>query len=283
MQKSLLSIQAKLFSAQVFKQFGTALFHAWFPQRCLLCLSQCMGDFCKACQPLLDAGDEQRGLRCPRCGLLPGTKHFRVTMSPDPVHGCEHQTAPWHQLWIGMDYQFPMDGLLMLGKFLRDANACRALGRWLAGRLAAGDGKRTDAVPWVIPMPSTPSRLQQRGYNPVEQIARGWRSQASCLGLAPPIVVCDLLLREENGPSQSLRKASERRLKHELRKASSMPQVLSQAGFYLDARKLAALGAPSRVVLLDDVMTTGTTLRAACGVLNQAGLQSVDIVVLMRR
>jgi predicted amidophosphoribosyltransferase len=37
------------------------------------------------------------------------------------------------------------------------------------------------------------------------------------------------------------------------------------------------------VTLLDDVMTTGETLAAACRVLQRAGLSRIEVVTLMRR
>jgi predicted amidophosphoribosyltransferase len=39
---------------------------------------------------------------------------------------------------------------------------------------------------------------------------------------------------------------------------------------------------PSRVLLLDDVLTTGATLRSAALCLLQAGAERVDVVVLAR-
>jgi len=188
-----------------------------------------------------------------------------------------------------MDYQVPIDGLLMLGKFARDANACRALGRWLAGRLGNFEAfLHQAALPVLVPMPSTPSRLRQRGYNPVEQIARGWRMKIKALGLAPPAIACDLLLRSERGPSQSRRNAKQRKLANEMPEAeASRAQEgkadIYRAGFYVNSERIAAYARSSRMVLLDDVMTTGATLKAACNVLRQSVPQPVDILVLMRR
>jgi predicted amidophosphoribosyltransferase len=46
---------------------------------------------------------------------------------------------------------------------------------------------------------------------------------------------------------------------------------------------LAAHGQLSHVLLLDDVMTTGSTLAAACLSLRAAAIQSISVAVLMRR
>ncbi|NBU01482.1 MAG: ComF family protein [Betaproteobacteria bacterium] len=250
-------------TGQALRNAGQSLVQAWFPQRCLLCLSLCKGDFCPACAPFLDDADQWRRFRCLQCGKLQASA--------------------------------------LLGKFAHDANACRALGRWLGKRMldqAASPHRKADLV---IPMPSTRARLRQRGYNPVEQMARGWVQAAKALGQSPPRLARDLLLRDETGPYQSRRKARERRpslaasanhpasatdpsaTKDPASAKGPAPTNDCQAGFFLQARALQALAPQSSLLLLDDVMTTGATLTAACKVLRTAPIQSIGIVVLMRR
>ncbi|NCZ75729.1 MAG: ComF family protein [Betaproteobacteria bacterium] len=281
-------------TGQALRNAGQSLVQAWFPQRCLLCLSLCKGDFCPACAPFLDDADQWRRFRCLQCGKLQASASAQV-------HACAHENPAWDRLWVGMDYQVPLDGLLMLGKFAHDANACRALGRWLGKRMldqAASPHRKADLV---IPMPSTRARLRQRGYNPVEQMARGWVQAAKALGQSPPRLARDLLLRDETGPYQSRRKARERRpslaasanhpasatdpsaTKDPASAKGPAPTNDCQAGFFLQARALQALAPQSSLLLLDDVMTTGATLTAACKVLRTAPIQSIGIVVLMRR
>ena len=223
------------------------------------------------------------------------------------VHHCKHPNPAWDRLWVGMDYQVPLDGLLMLGKFAHDPNACRALGRWLGKRVPNTSHDNGRTTPLVIPILSTPSKLRSRGYNPVEQIARGWMQSVKACALPLPRLECALLLRGEHGPSQSRRQAKERFLS-QAKEASlspakeaslspaksavlgahdSMPasenSLHATAGFYLDPTVLKAHAPLEHVVLLDDVMTTGSTLAAACLALKPAALQSIAVIVLMRR
>ncbi|MFM7659322.1 MAG: ComF family protein [Betaproteobacteria bacterium] len=194
---------------------------------------------------------------------------------------------------MGMAYQVPLDGLLMLGKFANDPNACQALGRWLGIRMPGNAFFGiSDGPPLVVPIPSTPSKLRLRGYNPVEQIARGWVQIAKRYGHPAPRLECKLLLRHDHGPSQSRRSAKDRALAPQASASGSgsgsgsdleLEHSAQTAGFYLNPSVLAAHSQLSHVLLLDDVMTTGSTLAAACLSLRAAAIQSISVAVLMRR
>ena len=273
---------------------GEHVGEAWFPQRCLLCLSRCRGDFCENCQPLLDQNDQTRPQRCLRCGIVEPNEKKNADM-----HRCTHPRPAWSRLWVGMAYQVPLDGLLMLGKFANDPSACQALGRWLGIRMpGSAFFGISDGPPLVVPIPSTPSKLRLRGYNPVEQIARGWVQIAKRYGHPAPRLECKLLLRHDHGPSQSRRSAKDRALAPQASASASgtgsgsdsgsgsdlgLEHSAQTAGFYLNPSVLAAHGQSSHVLLLDDVMTTGSTLAAACLSLRAAAIQSISVAVLMRR
>jgi len=156
----------------------------------------------------------------------------------------------------------------------------------------------SDGPPLVVPIPSTPSKLRLRGYNPVEQIARGWVQIAKRYGHPAPRLECKLLLRHDHGPSQSRRSAKDRALAPQASASASgtgsgsgsgsgsdlgLEHSAQTAGFYLNPSVLAAHGQLSHVLLLDDVMTTGSTLAAACLSLRAAAIQSISVAVLMRR
>ena len=263
---------------QLIRNIGSNLRAAWFPQRCLLCLSLARGDFCLACQPLLDRADLLRHARCLRCGRIKTQRE-----QPKGSHTCKHADSPWDRVWIGMDYQVPLDGVLMLGKYGGDPNACRALGRWLGQRRPFSCHADGQEPPLLIPIPSTPSKLRQRGYNPVEQIARGWVQQAKLDHRNAPRLESRVLLRHDNGTSQSRRTGKERALSAQAREASPPDPSHGTAGFYLGPGAQPALHTRRPIVLLDDVMTTGSTLAAACLALKAKPIQSISLVVLMRR
>ncbi len=108
-----------------------------------------------------------------------------------------------------------------------------------------------DVVTWA---PTTPARLRARGFDQARLLAR---AVARELG-----VPCRRLLRRRPGPAQTGRDAVARH---------------SGPGF-------AASGALAgrRVLLVDDVVTTGATVAAAAGALREAGAEEVHVVAAAR-
>jgi ComF family protein len=114
----------------------------------------------------------------------------------------------------------------------------------------------------VIPVPLHPRREWSRGFNQAEAIARE---------LGAP--VWRVLRRTRHTSPQSALPASERWLN--VRGAFDLRRGLRHR------RRLSAL-ASARVVLVDDVSTTGATLDACAEVLEQAGVAAVRAVTVAR-
>ena len=133
------------------------------------------------------------------------------------------------------------------------ANARAALA-WLAAEMAVLAGAaRTDVVSWV---PTTPGRRRARGFDHGRLLAV---AVARRLG-----VPCRPLLVRLPGPAQTGRTRAER----------------------LAGPRLVVLGriaVPARVLLVDDVVTTGATLSAAARALCAAGAEEVAAVAAARR
>jgi ComF family protein len=111
----------------------------------------------------------------------------------------------------------------------------------------------------VLPMPLSSQRLAERGFNQALLLARA---------LAPRRIDADLLLRVKHTPTQTS-------LDRDARAANV------KGAFAVQPMRAAELR-DKRVVLVDDVMTSGASLFSAAATLRQAGVASVVAVVLAR-
>lgn len=129
----------------------------------------------------------------------------------------------------------------------------RAVVPWLAAAMvqtALAHGFAAATVTWA---PTTVQRRRERGFDPAEVLARAVAHELRARSLR--------LLDRRPGPPQTGLAAAARR-----------------AGPHFVARRVA----PSRVLLVDDVATTGATLAAAAGALRAAGARSVVAVTAAR-
>ena len=106
---------------------------------------------------------------------------------------------------------------------------------------------------WVVPIPSSPSHDQARGFNQV-------REMAACLGL--PIIDA---LRKKEGAKQSDLPAKERTKVGELLELAH-PELIQGR----------------RVLLLDDVFTTGSTARACLELLKRAKPRKIRFLAMAK-
>lgn len=206
---------------------------------------------------------------CPACiqRFAPASGRCRHCARPLPTGGpvcgeCLTDTEPssiQHCL-AAVDYRFPWDGLISRFKFRGEAGWAGPLGE-LMWRCASGQGFLAEDM-LLIPVPVTPSRLAARGYN------QAWELCRTVGRLAGLQTLPDALVRLGDAPDQH-RLARAQRLSN-LRRAFAAHPVL--------APRLAG----KRVVLVDDVRTTGATLHHAGQALRQAGVIEVRALVLAR-
>jgi ComF family protein len=115
---------------------------------------------------------------------------------------------------------------------------------------------------WLVPVPSHPVRLWQRGYNPA-----AWLAQALSRRTRVPLRV-DGLVKTRFSRTQAGRDFGARQANVTGSFAVSRPAQRSLAG--------------KAVMLVDDVYTTGATLEACAAALLAAGARRVDAVTLAR-
>jgi ComF family protein len=139
-----------------------------------------------------------------------------------------------------------------------------AAGRVLAGLWLDSAGELPALPQLLIPVPLHRDRLRERGYNQALELAR---PLAHALRLP---VDAKILARTRATPAQTNLDAKTRR--KNLRGAFEVDDL---------ALKSVSAGV-AHVALIDDVMTTGATLRECARALKRAGFARVDVWALAR-
>jgi ComF family protein len=190
--------------------------------------------------------------RCARCGL-------RCAVPVAACGACLATPPPFDVCVVGCDYAFPWDRLVVDLKFHGQVDLAASL----ATRLTQAVRSSGQAKPeLVLPVPLAPGRLAERGYNQAWELARRVARGLQCAADAR------LLERPADGAHQAQLTLAARR--DNLRGA-----------FLVDPARSAWLQG-RHVALVDDVMTSGATLREAALALRRAGAERVDAWVLAR-
>ncbi|MDA3873543.1 MAG: ComF family protein [Kiritimatiellae bacterium] len=142
-------------------------------------------------------------------------------------------------------------------KYRRDFSVIPDLSRLLLAGIEAHFPEADDMT--LVPVPRHRKRIRHRGFNQGEELIRGIRR------IHKHTRVWTGLRRIKNTETQTrLSKAARRK---NVRSAFSVPK---------------AVDVPCRVLLIDDVMTTGATLSECSKVLKRAGVQEVYTLTLAR-
>ena len=217
------------------------------PPRCVLCGlpsgSICICGSCKTDLPWL-------GLHCCQCGLPLGSP------KDDICGACIQKAPPFTRTVCPLQYLFPVDSLVQGFKFKRQLASGRILSHLLCETVVTREMKRPDML---IPVPLHNFRLIKRGFNQAFELG-------SYAGKTLDIpVLSTALRRHRNTQAQSGLSRKQRRKN-------------VRGAFYWHGPGLAA----RHIALVDDVMTTATTVSECSRVLKKAGAKRVDIWVAAR-
>ena len=228
---------------QLAKLKGRAL-DIFFPRWCIGCGRE--GEFiCDSCRRALPRIVPPL---CPRCG--------RPQTSGILCSSC----VGWQAKINGIRSPFRFDGVIRQAIHQLKYRNLRALARPLAGLLQDYLAANPLPVEVLVPVPLHQKRLRERGYNQSRQLAR----ELGKLVNLP--VVDDCLIRHRLASPQTRAATVEERRRN-----------VADAFSCRDGR----LG-DKRVLLLDDVSTSGATLDAGATVLKSAGAASVWGLVVAR-
>mgnify|MGYP003750078853 FL=1 len=175
---------------------------------------------------------------------------------PGTCTRCVIDGSSLDRLYGSFLYETPVGTAVRAFKF----DDVRALAGVLGGMFNVESMNRSEAD-LILPVPMHKSRLRSRGYNQSEILGRKLSRR---MGLE---FHSDVLIRAENTVPQSEQPTAAAR------------KTAIQGAFSVDTRhESVVLG--KRVLLVDDVFTTGSTVQAAASVLKAAGASWVGAAVL---
>ncbi|HEY0954218.1 MAG TPA: ComF family protein [Roseateles sp.] len=196
----------------------------------------------------------------PRCWTCAARLPPELMGRPRPQCGrCLVEAPPLDRAVAALDYRFPWDGLLQHFKYHQALELRESLLERLNSALTAAEVATPD---WLLPVPLSPQRLRERGYNQSHELAKALARRRG-LPCEP-----EMLLRVRHNAAQAS-------LKLDARTANV------RGVFAVDPLRASKLRGSS-VALLDDVMTSGATLFELARVLLQAGVMSVQAWVVAR-
>ena len=211
------------------------------PVACVLCGAMTRGAaICAACDAALPRLTQDR---CGRCAL--------PLAEPGVCGACIRAPPAYDAVTAPYTYGFPVDALIHAYKY----GGRLALAPLLAGVLARTVTREVDAI---VPMPLSPGRLRERGFNQAQELAR---DVGRVLGLE---VLPHACRRPRETPPQAA-------LPWKMRAKNV------RGAFVCDIDLTGR-----RIAVVDDVMTTGATLNELARVLTRAGATEVRGWVIAR-
>lgn len=232
------------------RTMALALADTVFPPRCLACPvpTATPGRLCAACW--LET-HFVAGTACRRCGA---PLHGEAG-DEDDCERCLSHPPGWDRGAAALLYGGAGRRLVLALKHGDRLDIVGPLAGWM---VAAGRDLLYEAD-LIAPVPLHWTRLVRRRYNQSAELAR----RIGALAGRP--VVPDLLLRRRATPPQE---------------GGRDARAANQAGAFALAPRRSVAG--HRVLLVDDVLTTGATLSSCADTLRAAGASGVDVLVLAR-
>ncbi len=239
--------------------FSTARRRAWrviLPADCAACGNALTDDpvpfFCRQCWSRIAPLDE---LSCPRCHV-PFASTAAVSHSPSHLcGGCRSRRPAFTEAWSLYPYSPPLRDAICLFKYKGKLALIDSLAALMLAALP-----RSLAVDLIVPVPLHPARLREREFN-------------------QSLFLADRLSRHLGVP---LSYTNLTRVVH-----TNAQTTLSRRARLTNLRKAFLVTSPDeiqgkRILLVDDVYTTGATVNECAKVLRKAGAGPVYAITLAR-
>ncbi len=207
-------------------------------------------DFCEVCIELLPWTAD----RCFRCA-----RPLAMGLEAIYCETCRERPPSFDRMQALFHYEPPINRMITKLKFSGDLAYGRILGTLLAQTLQA-DSHRYPLPQALVPVPLHHKRWVHRGFNQAQELAL---VAHKTLGIPLLDKIC---MRVKETPAQSTLDKGNR--KTNLRKAFRV-QALEPLPF-------------EHLAIIDDVVTTGSTVDALAAVLKDAGVEQVDVWCIAR-
>ncbi|HMN44686.1 MAG TPA: ComF family protein [Povalibacter sp.] len=223
----------------------------WNAATCVLCSARGASpalDLCADCRADLPVNDDA----CARCAE-PLAR--RISRSPLICGACLRHPPRFDATLCALRYAYPVDQMVQRLKYGGAVAYGRVLGELLADRVRT----RRAALPdCIVPMPLAQSRFRARGYNQAIEVAAVLERR-----LSVPVRT-DLVERIRHTREQAELDRTQRR--RNVRGAFALREKLPG----------------QHIAIIDDVVTTGSTVNELARVLKRAGARRVDVWAVAR-
>ncbi|MDH4187835.1 MAG: ComF family protein [Nitrospira sp.] len=226
------------------------------PVECLACEQSLTVDpvpfFCTACW------QEIRPLQQPTCTICdqPFVSHAATSHTPNhQCHHCQERPPAFQRAWTLFPYVSTLKDAICAFKYRGTYTLAAPLGRLMISALPADI-----AVDMIVPVPLHPTRLREREFNQSLLLADQLGRHLAC-----PVSATSLSRIAKTDPQTTLPRQA--RLQN-LRKAFAVRRPQDLTG--------------KRILLVDDVFTTGTTLHECAKTLQRAGSGPIFALTLAR-
>jgi ComF family protein len=239
---------------RLLNEFGKGLLQILYPASCFACgaaVVEYSDRFCSTCRKQLA---NLNGHVCPRCASTVGP----YVDLEDGCMTCKKESFPFERVLRFGPYEDPLREIVLRIKHLPGEDFAEAIGKLWAD-VSVNDFKGL-GVQAIVPIPLHWFKRWKRGYNQSEALARGL---SAGLGI-PCLTRC--LRRVRHTDQQTQRGTVNRR-------ANVQGAFKARLGPKLAKKSL---------LLVDDVMTSGSTAREAAKALKSAGSGKVFVAVLAR-
>lgn len=224
------------------------------------CLDQCMPPICLLCGNLsLNSSNLCAYCKkhipwlkktCYQCGIPLSIDDTTIALR---CGECLQSPPSFERTYVCVHYQKPIDRLIQQLKFQKNLSYAQLIGDIMAEKFVVAERPHC-----LIPVPLHPSRLRERGFNQAIEIARPLSKK-----LQIPLCL-DAFVRIKDTRAQSALNTRERN--QNIKQAFACKKTMTY----------------KHVAIVDDVMTTGNTLRALADTIKKSGVEKISLWVFAR-